>query len=275
MNNIIKYIMIAIFFIMLSYFTGSLVNDTPDFLSEGVISFLFLCKDIMDKPLVLFSFFFSEEFVNNNVFFFNIVIACVLAFPVTWAFSEKKNDYDEFVIKSRPYILTEYEYIDKAKKENVMPYHKKEKILDKLGLLKKTNIEKEVFYNISLHLPDEIRKVFSYQIKKAKRMDRFIMPDEPTEAYSFFSFKSIIGTGTLKNTFPQSLLKSNGVNNEFILATVLFKDREHNTLFVDVWVKNLRLDKIVFKSIDPIDLNKNYDYTYSVTKINIVADKSK
>lgn len=272
MKNVIKFIVITIILIAFSYFINELVNNTPEYLSERMINILFTLKSIIDFPLKLFSFVFSSDFVDDNHMIFCSIVAVLIALIITSMISdESNNDYDEFLKKRRPYILTEYEDSNKEKKENMLPFNKKEKCLDKLGLLKRTSIEKEIFYNVSIYLPDEIRKVFSYQVKKIQRTDRFKLEGEDNEVYAFFSFKSFFGINVLKNVFPQNMLEMNGNKNNFVLATVTFKDRDHNILFADVWVKNLKLEKIVFKSNSKIDPNFNYDFSLSGTKINIIA----
>lgn len=272
MNNIIKYIVVVILLMLSNYFVNNLIQENSSNMSEYLLSLLIFIKGVMVKPLFLFEIFFATDYIKENVFIFNFIMALIIALPITALISTKKeNDYDKFLLTQRPYILTEYENMDREKKENVMPFTKNEKFLDKIGLLNKTKIEKEVYYNISIYLPDEIRKVFSYQVKKIKRADRFMMPNEKNEVFSYLSFNSLFGFSSLRSFFPQNLLEMNGNKNEFILATVIFKDKDHNNLFVDVWVKNLKLDRLVFKSNEPFDLNKDYDYTYSTIKINLIA----
>lgn len=274
MKNVIKFIIIVVIFNISYFLINSLISKPPEFITEELISVLYFLRNTLEWPINIYSLFFSEEFISENVVVLNVVNFAIISLILTKLFySEDVSDYDDFVKKQKPYILTEYETSNKDKKYNVMPFGKKEIMLDKLGLLKTLSIEREIYYNLSIYLPDEIRKSFSYQVKRIKRMDRFQLAEEPNQAYAFFGFKSILGFGKLKNAFPQWLLEANGNKNEFILATLIFKDVNHKAIFVDVWVKNLKLDKLVYKSNFPIDPNKDYDLSYSSIKVNVSTKK--
>lgn len=271
MKNIIRYLMVTIFFTMLYFFTKNITDNPPDYASPMLLNGLLGLKTLMEKPFWVFSLFFDIEFISEHSFTFGFILSLLISIPIALIFSEKEDDYDKFINTQRPYILTEYEYIERDPKDNILPIKNVDKALDKLGLLKRTNIEKETYYNISIYLPEDVRKIFSYQVKRIKRVDRVFSNDNKKEIYSFISFRSIFGFSSIKNFFSNKTLKLAGGKNEFILATVIFKDNNYENLLVDVWVKNLKLNRLVFRSNEDFNKDVKYDYKYSSTKINLMV----
>lgn len=268
MKNIIRYLLTTLFITMLYFFTRSLTEDPPKYFSDTFISGLFLFKGLIEKPFWFFTLFVDMSFVEEHRAVFELLMGMLLSIPLTIFAADRVSQEDKDVESKRFYILTDYEYIEKEPKENIFPVNKYDKMLDKMGLLKRTNIEKEVFYNVSIYLPEDIKPAFYHQVKKIQRVDRVFLPSIKNEAYSFISFKSLLGSIKVKKMLPSKLIKDAGGKKEFILATVIFKDKNYDTLFVDLWVKNLKIDKLVFKSNKDFDFNKNYDFKYSSTKVN-------
>lgn len=273
MKNIIRYLMVTIFFTMFYFFIKNILDNPPSYASDMLLNGLLGLKTVMEKPFWIFSLFFDITFIEEHSLSFGFILSLLISIPITLFFSEKEDDYDKFINTQRPYILTEYEYVEKDPKDNILPNKKIDKFLDKLGLLKRTNIEKETYYNISIYLPEDVRKIFSYQVKRIKRVDRVFSPDNKKEIYSFISFKSLFGFISIKRFFSNKTIKLSGGKNEFILATVIFKDNNYENLLVDVWVKNLKIDRIVFRSNEDFDPKAKYDYKYSSTKINLIVSE--
>lgn len=232
-------------FIWLMYYGIHSAILNPESLSPTVFENMNTVYNILRKPLVLLGYVIQPDEIIGNESFFQFFIPLgwgILAIPLCYNPNAKLDKKMKKSLKKG--IIYEFEKDVENEEKSFLPKTKREKVLDKFGLLKLTTLEKALFYRFSVVLPEPYQLALKNQIFKMNRVQRFRVEADGTyyvtsfDSYKFFFFKNY-----KVNLFPSN---NNGKHEYVIISAVVLNENQEGAA-VELWVSNKKIVRMTFQ----------------------------
>lgn len=251
-------------FIWLMYYGIHSAILNPESLSPTVFENMNTVYNILRKPLTLLGYVIQPEQIKGNESFFQFFIPLawgILAIPLCYNPNAKLDKKLKKSLKKG--IIYEFEKDVESENKYFLPKTRKEKILDKFGLLKLTTLEKALFYRFSVVLPEPYQLALKNQIFKMNRVQRFRVESDGTlHVTSFDSYKYLFFKNNNINLFPNN---NNGKHEYVIISAVVLNDNQEGAA-VELWVSNKKIVRMTFQSDKDL---KEIDGPLFISDINI------
>lgn len=251
-------------FIWLMYYGIHSAILNPESLSPTVFENMNTVHAILIKPLTLLGYIIEPEEIKGNESFFQFFIPIgwgILAIPLCYNPNAKIDKKMKKTLKKG--IIYQFEKDVESENKNFLPESRREKLLDKFGLLKLTTLEKALFYRFSVVLPEPYQLALKNQIFKMNRVQRFrIEADGTYYVTSFDSYKYFFFKNNKVNYFP---LNNNGKHEYVIISAVVLNDNQEGAA-VELWVSNRKIVRMTFQADKDL---KEIDGTLFISDINI------